>query len=97
MMTAKVEERLFQNRYRVDSSRPHINIIDPEICHGQCKDKDCTHLCPAACYTQEGNGRVVLITDGCLECGTCRVICNEHRNVNWEYPRGGYGVLFKFG
>jgi ferredoxin like protein len=39
----------------------------------------------------------VLITDGCLECGTCRVICSEHTNVEWEYPRGGYGILFKFG
>ena len=53
--------------------------------------------CPAGCYTAEGNGRVVLITDGCLECGTCRIICTEFRNVEWEYPRGGYGVLFKFG
>jgi len=40
---------------------------------------------------------VVLITDGCLECGTCRIICDDYRNVDWEYPRGGYGVLFKFG
>ena len=45
----------------------------------------------------KGNGRVVLIADGCLECGTCRIICDEHRNVDWEYPRGGYGILFKFG
>jgi len=35
-----------------------------------------------------------VITDGCLECGTCRVVCSEHRNVLWEYPRGGYGILF---
>jgi ferredoxin like protein len=40
---------------------------------------------------------VTLITDGCLECGTCRVICTEYRNVEWEYPRGGFGILFKFG
>ena len=38
-----------------------------------------------------------LITDGCLECGSCRIICNEHFNVDWEYPRGGHGILFKFG
>lgn len=36
--------------------------------------------------------RVVLTTDGCLECGTCRVICTTHRDVEWEYPRGGYGI-----
>jgi len=25
------------------------------------------------------------------------VICTEHANVDWEYPRGGHGILFKFG
>ena len=91
----KVEEKLFQNRYRVDSGRPHIDIADPEFCQVTCKSKSCTTCCPAACYTMEGDGSVVLITDGCLECGTCRIICPE--NVQWEYPRGGYGILFKFG
>jgi ferredoxin like protein len=52
---------------------------------------------PAACYKAEGNGAVTLITDGCLECGSCRIICTELSNVEWEYPRGGHGILFKFG
>ncbi|HMV38231.1 ferredoxin family protein [Plasticicumulans sp.] len=94
---SKVEEKLFQNRYRVDEGRPHIQIIDQEKCT-ECGTQDCTYLCPAACYAKAEDGRhVVLTTDGCLECGTCRVICSEFRNVAWEYPRGGYGILFKFG
>ncbi len=93
----KVEEKLFQNRYRVDAGRSHIEIIDPAVCQHACKDKACTVCCPAGCYTEENTGGVVLITDGCLECGSCRVICTDHRNVDWEYPRGGYGILFKFG
>jgi len=97
MNNAKVEEKLFQNRYRVDAGRPHIGIRDPEICASTCKTQQCAVCCPAGCYTVEGNGRVVLITDGCLECGTCRVVCETHRNVDWEYPRGGFGILFKFG
>jgi len=24
-------------------------------------------------YKMEGNGEVTLITDGCLECGSCRI------------------------
>ena len=32
-----------------------------------------------------------------MECGTCRVVCAETGEVEWNYPRGGYGVLFKFG
>lgn len=96
-MSINVEEKLFQNRYKVDHGRPHISIIDPVICSAECGTQQCTHVCPAACYKAEGNGSVSLITDGCLECGTCRIICNDFKNVAWEYPRGGYGILFKFG
>lgn len=97
MSKVNVENKLFQNRYRVDSGRPHISIRQPDVCANACTDKACTFICPASCYKTEGNGTVTLIADGCLECGSCRVICTEHRNVEWEYPRGGYGVLFKFG
>lgn len=93
---SKVEEKLFQDRYRVDVGRPHIAIKNAELC-AQCSNQQCTVCCPAGCYTAEANGRVVLSTDGCLECGTCRIICDEHRNVDWEWPRGGFGILFKFG
>ena len=39
---------------------------------------------------------VDLVVDGCLECGTCRIVC-ARGNVDWNYPRGGFGILFKFG
>lgn len=97
MSAAKVEEKLFQNRYKVDIGRPHVQIKNAEVCTNECGSKQCTVCCPAGCYVVEGNGRVVLVSDGCMECGTCRIICDEHRNVAWEYPRGGYGILFKFG
>lgn len=96
-IAVNVEEKLFQNRYKVDHGRPHIRIVDPHVCTSKCDAQPCTFVCPAACYKAEGNGAVTLITDGCLECGSCRVICNDFRNVEWEYPRGGHGVLFKFG
>lgn len=96
-ITVNVEEKLFQNRYKVDAGRPHIQIKDAAICTNNCESKSCTYICPASCYKMEGNGEVTLITDGCLECGSCRIICSEYANVNWEYPRGGHGILFKFG
>ncbi|TFE67934.1 ferredoxin family protein [Methylacidiphilum caldifontis] len=92
----QVEEKLYQNRYRVDEGRPHIKIKDREIC-SLCSHKICTVLCPAGCYRKGTDSAVSLITDGCLECGTCQVICLEHKNILWEYPRGGYGILYKFG
>lgn len=94
MSGIKVEEKLFQNRYVVDAGNPHIRIKDAAACE-RCRNQPCTVCCPAGCYTRD-EGRVVLITDGCLECGTCRIICSQ-RNLDWEYPRGGYGIQFKFG
>lgn len=93
----KIEEKLFQNRYRVDEGRPHIQIANPSVCADSCAVQACTFACPAACYSATEAGGVEVNTDGCLECGTCRIICSEHHNVDWAYPRGGHGILFKFG
>jgi ferredoxin like protein len=32
-----------------------------------------------------------------VECGTCRIIGEPTGDIEWRYPRGGYGALFKFG
>ena len=45
---------------------------------------------------QIDGGKIDLVVDGCLECGTCRLVCDSD-NVDWNYPRGGFGILFKFG
>ena len=58
-----VEDKLFQNRYRVDHGRPHISIKKAEAC-ASCSGKACTFVCPAGCYRQEADGKVVLTTDG---------------------------------
>jgi ferredoxin like protein len=42
-------------------------------------------------------GQVEITVDGCVECGTCRVIAEPSGDIEWSYPRGGYGILFKFG
>jgi ferredoxin like protein len=92
---SKVEEKLFQNRYLLDEGHPHIQIKDAKACL-PCS-QPCTFCCPAGCYVKNDDGGVDLNIDGCLECGTCRIICSENGNLSWEYPRGGYGVSFKFG
>lgn len=92
----KVEEKLYQNRYIVDENRPHIQIKSEEACQS-CEKQACTFCCPAACYSKNETGGVTLVTDGCLECGTCRVVCQDKGNIAWDYPRGGYGISYKFG
>ncbi len=96
MTTApKMEERLYQNRYLVDEGRPHISI------NQQAEDspqlKALKSICPAGCYADGPDGRVEIVSDGCMECGTCRIVCQATGEIEWSYPRGGYGVLFKFG
>ena len=44
-----VEEKLFQNRYKVDHGRPHIRIRKPEVCANSCQSQACTYVCPASC------------------------------------------------
>ncbi len=34
---------------------------------------------------------------GCLECGTCRVLCGDTILKKWEFPQGTFGVEFRFG
>ncbi|MCK1403890.1 ferredoxin family protein [Bradyrhizobium sp. 147] len=91
----RVEDKLFYNRYLVDSGRAHIKVRP----HTTPSSRLLSMLkaCPARCYELSDKGHVEVTVDGCIECGTCRVICEESGDIEWSYPRGGYGVLFKFG
>jgi ferredoxin like protein len=92
---ARVEEKLYQNRYVVDGGRSHIRVVAHDKPSANLLAM--TTLCPAGCYTLTEVGQVEVAPDGCFECGTCRVMCEPGGEVEWNYPRGGYGVLFKFG
>jgi ferredoxin like protein len=91
----KIEEKLYQNRYVVDAGKPHISIT-PHVTPSK-NLLAMTKICPAGCYTENENGQVEITADGCMECGTCRVLLEEAGEITWNYPRGGYGILFKFG
>ena len=41
-----VEEKLFQNRYKVDHGRPHIQIRNADVCSNECESQACTFICP---------------------------------------------------
>jgi ferredoxin like protein len=36
-LAVNVEEKLFQNRYKVDHGRPHIRIKDAAVCTNDCE------------------------------------------------------------
>ncbi len=93
--TPNVEEKLYFNRFVVDAGRPHITVKPHEQPSPQLRSL--TRLCPAGCYSQNETGQVEIATDGCLECGTCRIVTSQTGEVEWNYPRGGFGILYKFG
>lgn len=91
----KVEEKLFQNRYLVDAGKPHIRVKPHDVPSASLLAM--TTLCPAGCYSVAESGQVEVAADGCLECGTCRIVTTKTGEIEWNYPRGGFGVLYKFG
>ena len=91
----KGEEKLFQNRYLVNAGRPHIKVRPHEKPSKALLSL--TNTCPGGCYAVNDKGQVEITVDGCLECGTCRVVTAKTGEVEWNYPRGGFGVLYKFG
>ena len=93
-VTMRIEDKLFLDRFKVDSES-HLRIVDGEKCLKQCREQACLYLCPANVYRLEGD-RISVNYEGCLECGSCRIGC-RHLNIEWRFPRGGYGVSHKFG
>ncbi|MFB6467243.1 ferredoxin family protein [Cytobacillus sp. Hz8] len=93
MKRLSIEERLGTDKFLVDDELPHITL-DKNICN-TCADKPCVKACPAGLYVLQGN-EVSFDYVGCLECGTCRVVCIP-KGLKWEYPRSTFGIEYRFG
>jgi len=91
----RVDEKLTRNAFKPDTES-HI-LIDAEVCKARCTERYCMRVCPASLYEwNEEADRMVVEHAGCLECGTCLVACT-HGALSWHYPRGGYGVQYRYG
>ncbi len=86
-----IDNKLFLNTYNADTVS-HLIIKDERICDA-CVEKPCTEFCPARVYEYKDD-KIVVGFEGCLECGACRIAC-PHENIDWNYPRGGFGVQFR--
>ena len=80
-----------------DTVRVHIKIkegvkaSDPEF-------QKLVMCCPAALYKMPAEGdEPIFDYAGCLECGTCRMICGETILEKWEYPQPTMGIEYRFG
>jgi len=62
-----------------------------------CETKVCVRACPAHLYTIEPEtGKLQVDHTGCLECGTCLIICPS-KAVTWVYPEPDFGIYYRYG
>ena len=53
--------------------------------------------CPAGLFSLTPEGELRVDFRGCLECGTCRLLCDEKTLQQWRYPPSGFGIIYRFG
>mgnify|MGYP001133556950 FL=1 len=92
MNHVSAEDKLSVNKYDIDKD-VHIKV-DESICR-TCDTHYCVYTCPADCYKLAG-GHVTFSYEGCLECGSCRVVCDKGA-IDWTLPRPGFGICYEYG
>ncbi len=71
----------------------HI-VVDGAVC-ADCSTRECVIACPAKLFVPTSDGSILFNYEQCFECGTCYLVCNREGAITWQYPEGGYGVVFK--
>lgn len=97
-MTVKklsLDYRLSLDKYELDE-QSHITV-DQSRCQ-VCAQKPCLTVCPAEVYRQVKH-KIVVAYENCLECGACEIACDTggEGGIDWRYPRGGFGIIFRYG
>ena len=93
MAKVNIKDKLTSNTYKV-AKESHLQI-NQEICR-KCENRSCLWACPAGTYTLNEQNEIRVEHEACLECGTCLIVC-EHNAIQWSYPKGGFGVQYKYG
>lgn len=89
-----IDKKLYTLKYSPDTVS-HLRP-DNEQCK-LCESKVCTYICPAKVYEWNDEKRELIVNyENCLECGACRIAC-ERKCIDWKYPKGTKGVIFKQG
>ena len=89
-----VDEKLGKDKFFVDEENAHIVLCDEP---DRKEFRKLVKACPANLYKEADDGTISFDCAGCLECGTCRVLCGDTILKKWEFPQGTFGVEFRFG
>jgi len=93
-ISVNVEEKLAINKFNVDEASPHI-ILKNDL--SEAEFVKLILCCPAALYKRAEDGTKTFDCAGCLECGTCRILCGTTILEKWENPQPTMGVSYRFG
>lgn len=94
MAKMSLDDKLGIDRFNVDEHNAHITIN--KNYENEEKIGQLIMACPAGLYQYE-NGKIIFNHEGCLECGTCRVLSKGKVVDSWNYPLGGMGIEFYMG
>ncbi len=86
------EDRMATVEFRV-AETAHI-VVDGDVC-ASCTTRACVTACPAGLFVATDEGGVLFNYEQCFECGTCYLVCNAEGAISWDYPTGGFGVVFR--
>ncbi len=88
-----IEDKLFTVIRKIDTES-HIKVDQPKFRLDP--DPAILYLCPSKVYERNATTRECIVNfENCLECGACQVACRDY--VTWDNPRGGVGVIYKYG
>lgn len=91
MAKVNIDNKLGIDHFNPNMKNPHI-VINKEFSNEE-KIMLLVMACPAGLYQYE-EGKLSFNHEGCLECGTCRVLSKGKVVKSWNYPRGGLGIEF---
>ena len=93
-VSVNVDEKLAVDKFEVDEGNPHIVLREEP---GPAAFDKLVLCCPAGLYRRDEEGSPSFDCAGCLECGTCRMLCGDTLLEKWEFPQGGMGVSYRYG
>jgi ferredoxin-like protein FixX len=93
-ITVNVDEYLSLNKYEVDETNAHIELVEDPSTEEFLK---LVRVCPAALYKIDEDGKKTFDYAGCLECGTCRIACGDTIIAKWTNPQPTMGVEYRYG
>lgn len=89
------DAKLAINKFEVDEENAHIVLKAEGIDLDEYRKL--MVACPAGIYKLDAKGNIHFDYAGCLECGTCRILCGSTIIEKWEFPRGTFGVEYRWG